>query len=452
MDDGGPISGAIWLLVLMILCALVTGMRMALDDANESSVKKKADTGDRRAAALLKLMSNPGRYLIMLQLLVNFCGIMYGIIYGGYFLKWIEKNIQGSSLPFDSDLIRAGYYILFTGLLVLITTLFGTVLPNKIAAKHAETISRHILWLVKLLGLFFYPFAWLLDKTLDMLLLIFGFQPAELEDNVTEEEIISMVNEGHEQGVFDADEAEMISNIIELDEKEAQDIMTHKKRIVAVNAEMNLEEALRFMLSENYSRYPLYEGNRDNIIGILHLKDVIGAYISEEGRDIPLKEIAREPYFVPDTQNINILFHDMQSMNMHMAIVIDEYGQTAGLVALEDFLEEIVGNIQDEYDEDEKMILFVEEGGACIVKGTISLEELEDELQITIDHEDFDTLNGLLISIMDRIPMDGEKETLEYAGYCFEILETGNKVIEKVRITRLSEEAGSVPESELQEK
>ena len=179
---------------------------------------------------------------------------------------------------------------------------------------------------------------------------IFRIKPSDLEEKVTEDEIIYMVNEGQERGVFDAGEAEMISNIIELDEKEAQDIMTPKKKIIAINSEMKIEEALRFMLSENYSRYPLYEENRDNIIGILHLKDVINAYISDDSKDKQLKDIAREPYFVPDTQNINILFHDMQEKNIHMAIVIDEYGQTAGLVAMEDFLEEIVGNIQDEYD------------------------------------------------------------------------------------------------------
>ena len=199
--------------------------------------------------------------------------------------------------------------------------------------------------------------------------------------------------------------------------------MTPKKKIIAINSEMKIEEALRFMLSENYSRYPLYEENRDNIIGILHLKDVINAYISDDSKDKQLKDIAREPYFVPDTQNINILFHDMQEKNIHMAIVIDEYGQTAGLVAMEDFLEEIVGNIQDEYDNEEKMILSMEES-SVVVKGSISLEDLEDELDIAIEHDDFETLNGLLIALLDRIPQDGERATLDYEEYRFDILET----------------------------
>jgi putative hemolysin len=281
----------------------------------------------------------------------------------------------------------------------------------------------------------FSPISWIIEKTMELVLRIFRINPKKLEVSEIEEEIISMMNEGHEQGVFDADKAEMISNIIELDDKEVGDIMTHKKRIIAVNAEMSLVEALKFMLSENYSRYPLYEDNLDNIIGILHLKDVISAYISSD-RSKSLREIAREPYFVPDTQSVNLLFHKMQSNNIHMAIVIDEYGQTAGLVAMEDFLEEIVGNIQDEYDKEEKMVLSVEKD-SCVVKGSISLEDLEDELNITIDHEDFDTLNGLLISILDRIPADGERATLQYGGYQFDVLETMNKMIGRVRISRL---------------
>lgn len=250
--------------------------------------------------------------------------------------------------------MRPLYLIVFTILLVLVCTLFGTVIPSKLAIKDAQRVSYGVVGLVLLLGSILKPFTWVIEKLMYMFLLLFRIKPSDLEEKVTEDEIIYMVNEGQERGVFDAGEAEMISNIIELDEKEAQDIMTPKKKIIAINSEMKIEEALRFMLSENYSRYPLYEENRDNIIGILHLKDVINAYISDDSKDKQLKDIAREPYFVPDTQNINILFHDMQEKNIHMAIVIDEYGQTAGLVAMEDFLEEIVGNIQDEYDNEEK--------------------------------------------------------------------------------------------------
>ena len=345
-----------------------------------------------------------------------------GIITGIYYMSYFRHSLWV-------------YNVLFIALVVFLMTLFGLVLPKRLSIKYAEKICFGLYGLIMIVCTIFSPISWIIEKTMELVLRIFRINPKKLEVSEIEEEIISMMNEGHEQGVFDADKAEMISNIIELDDKEVGDIMTHKKRIIAVDANLSVEEALRFMLYENYSRYPLYEDNLDNIIGILHLKDVISAYISSD-RSKSLQEIAREPYFVPDTQSVNLLFHKMQSNNIHMAIVIDEYGQTAGLVAMEDFLEEIVGNIQDEYDKEEKMVLSVEKD-SCVVKGSISLEDLEDELNITIDHEDFDTLNGLLISILDRIPADGERATLQYGGYQFDVLETMNKMIGRVRISRL---------------
>lgn len=436
MVDDNPLWGSIIVLILILLNAIVSSAKASFDNVNVISVKKKAENKDRRAKSLLKLLNKPHSYMNTLELLLSFTGILVGMTFSSYFLPRIDLVIRNSNINADINMIKPWYYILFTVLLVFFITMFGAILPQKFALKHAESFSYQVAGLIRFLGFLFRPLTWLMEKTINIILHIIGIKPSELSDNVTEEGIISMVNEGNEQGMFDAGEAEMISNIMELDDKEAQDIMTHKKRIVAVNADMTIENALRFMLSENYSRYPLYEENRDNIIGILHLKDVINAYISEDLKNKPLKDISREPYFVPDTQNINILFHDMQTKNIHIAVVIDEYGQTAGLVAMEDFLEEIVGNIQDEYDEEEKLIISVDEDSVT-VKGSISLEELEDELNILIGHDDFDTLNGLLISLLDRIPGDGEKATLNYKGYEFDILHTMNKMIEQVRISKI---------------
>ncbi len=447
MEDGNPISGVVIILTLILFNAIISTAKAALSNVNENVIRKKAESGDKRSITLLKILESSGAYMTGLELLINGIQVVIGLIFFTYYLDPIEAIVKNSG--FNINIVRPLYLIVFTILLVLVCTLFGTVIPSKLAIKDAQRVSYGVVDLVLLLGSILKPFTWVIEKLMYMFLLLFRIKPSDLEEKVTEDEIIYMVNEGQERGVFDAGEAEMISNIIELDEKEAQDIMTPKKKIIAINSEMKIEEALRFMLSENYSRYPLYEENRDNIIGILHLKDVINAYISDDSKDKQLKDIAREPYFVPDTQNINILFHDMQEKNIHMAIVIDEYGQTAGLVAMEDFLEEIVGNIQDEYDNEEKMILSMEES-SVVVKGSISLEDLEDELDIAIEHDDFETLNGLLIALLDRIPQDGERATLDYEEYRFDILETRNKMIEQVRITKIeptkSEEATEIDE------
>lgn len=435
MDEGNPLSGTVIILLLILFNAVIISAKTAISNVNESNVKRKAESGQASAARLLTILDKPSCYINVLDLLLSFIGVIIGMTFFSCFVPAMKAAIADDGL-IPGNILRPVCYILATMLLVYLTVLFGITIPRRFATRYAENIAFLSAVIVKFLGFLFYPIAWLLEKLLTLLLSLVGIKPFDLTDNVTEEEIISMVNEGQEQGVLDAGEVEMISNIIELDEKEAQDIMTPKKRIVAVNSEMSVEEALHFMLSENYSRYPLYEGNMDNIIGVLHLKDVISAYISEDLRNKPLREISREPLFVPDTLNINILFRDMQSKNIHMAIVIDEYGQTAGLVALEDLLEEIVGNIRDEYDDEEDMVISSDEN-CCIVKGFISLEELEDRLDIHLVNEDYDTLNGLLISLLDRIPGDGEKATLNYLGYRFEVLDTRDKMIQQVRIVKL---------------
>lgn len=434
MDSDNPLWGLVVILILILIIAIISCIKTALEYVGESNLRKRAEGGDRKATGLLKIIDSDCGYQSTMTLLLCGMAVITGVYYMASLLPriWISALWNQSTLNF----LYSIYIVLSLVLLIFAITLVGLLVPKTLAMKYAEKICFGLYGLIWLTFYLFSPFGWLIEKVMKYTLKIFSIPLNELQENEIDEEIISMVNEGHEQGVFDAGKAEMISNIIELDDLEANDIMTHKKRIIAVNAVMSLEEAVKFMLSENYSRYPLYEGNLDNIIGILHLKDILFAYIFDDKKR-GLKDIAREPYFVPDTQSVNLLFHEMQSNNIHMAIVIDEYGQTAGLVAMEDFLEEIVGNIQDEYDKEEKMILSVDED-SCVVKGSISLEDLEEELDIIIEHEDFDTLNGLLISILDRIPADGERATLEYGGYQFDILETMNKMIGLVRISKLS--------------
>ncbi len=262
------------------------------------------------------------------------------------------------------------------------------------------------------------------------------------EGDVTEKEIISMVNEGHEQGVLQASEAEMITNIFEFGDKEAQDIMTHRTNIIAVDGNMTLQEAVSFVINENKSRYPVYDGDIDHIIGVLHYKDAVRAQEAGKDKGTPekriksIKGLVREAVFIPETRNIDVLFHNMQSMKTQMAIVIDEYGQTAGLVAMEDILEEIVGNIMDEYDEEEEHIEEKSEN-EYIIEGLTPLEELEERFQISFEEEDFETLNGFLISRMDKIPDDDEQFETEVDGYHFKVLSVKNKMIENVLVTKI---------------
>ncbi len=272
---------------------------------------------------------------------------------------------------------------------------------------------------------------------------VHGELPGDFDD-VTEEEIISMVKEGHEQGVLLASEAEMIHNIFEFDDKEAKDIMTHRMNMTALDGELSFVDAVSFMIENSKSRYPVYLEEIDNIIGVLHIKDAF-AFVQKNElfrtsiKDIP--KLIREVEFIPETMKINTLFKTMQNQKSHMVIVVDEYGQTSGLVAMEDILEEIVGNIEDEHDEEENMISLQADGN-YLMDGMTAMEDVVGTLHIPVEEDSFDTLNGLLISLLEKIPKDGETETIYAYGYEFSITKVENNIIREVHVRKQDEIPG----------
>ncbi len=434
-----PLRSIALMVVLILVNAFVSAAEAALTGINEANVRKRAEEGDKKSERLLKMLEANDTYINTVEFLLVSFNLLLGVLFAsslyGRVRVWLGELLSISDNSFLMNTVMVAVVLL----LIYIVAVVSFVFPKKLAIKHAEKIAYSYGFSLKVVTAVLYPILWLADKNTKLLLWLFRVKPEELEESVTEEEIISIVNEGQEQGVLDSEEAEMISNIIEFDEKEVKDIMTHRKKIVAIDASYSIEEALRFMLNESYSRFPLYKENIDDIIGIVHLKDVIRFHLNPELAQLSLCEVASEPYFVPDTQNIDSLLHDMQTKKIHMAVVIDEYGQTAGIVAMEDILEEIVGDIQDEYDTEEENITEQNED-EYLVTGETDLEELSEHLGIEFDEEDFenfDTLNGLLISKLDRIPMDGETAVIEICGYEFEIIEAMNKMIRLVRITKM---------------
>lgn len=450
MEDGYPILGIIVVLLLLVLKAIISYGAIAIEHINEVTVRKKADDGDEKSKVLLGFIEKPDKYMNAVEVILTTTSVLVGYICAGDIAYTISKIGFSEQFGLPVEITRTVWTVAFVFVVLFISILFGDVFPKKLALKDSNKaaygITNVVLFFIRLVT----PIAFLIEKTTNLILRLCHIKPEDLEENVTEDEIMSMVNEGQEQGVLASNEAEMISNIIEFDEKEVKDIMTHRKKIVAIDCNQTVEQTLRFMLEKSYSRFPLYEDDINNIIGILHVKDVTRCYMSSKFKNKPLKLIARKPYFVPDTQNIDVLFNDMQLKKIHMAIAVDEYGQTAGLVAMEDILEEIVGNILDEYDEDEKLI--IKQGdGQYLMKGLASLDDIEDTLGIEIEEEDFDTLNGLLTSLLNRIPSEGEHISVSYAGYLFEILDVKYKMIRFVRVTKeLEDEPIELGELELE--
>ena len=262
--------------------------------------------------------------------------------------------------------------------------------------------------------------------------------PSVHEDDVTEEEIKSMVNEGHEQGVLLASEAEMINNIFEFGDKEAKDIMTHRKNLIVIDGNLSYNDAVSFIIENSKSRYPVYLDDIDNIIGVLHIKDAFAFAQKNEVFRTSIKDIPnliREVDFVPETLNIHTLFKMMQAKKSHMVIVVDEYGQTSGAVAMEDILEEIVGNLEDEHDEEETLIRHNPDG-SYLMNGLASMPEVIELLGLPVDEDAFETLNGFLVSLLEKIPNDGETAQINMYGYDFNVLKVEDKMIREVLVRK----------------
>ena len=258
------------------------------------------------------------------------------------------------------------------------------------------------------------------------------------QENVTEEDVISLVNEGHEDGNILASEAAMIQNIFEFSDTDVKDIMTHRKNIVAIDGDFTIREAINFINENNMSRYPVYLEELDNIIGILHIKDILTYFDKDidNTRVKDLQELMSVAEFVPETHGINTLFAKMQSKKRHMVIVMDEYGQVSGLLSLEDILEEIVGNIEDEHDEEEGSIE-VRTEDSFLMDGSTTLEEVEEILGTKLS-EDYETLNGYLVSVLGKIPEEGSSFKLEDDNFVFYVKNVSEKVIEGVFVRRKS--------------
>lgn len=461
MESDGSTASILLFIALLLIDMFFYGFGAALDVLNEKEIDKKADERkDKKSLRLKKMFDNPTDFVNTSHLATTLVNVAIGAIHLGTLrnvfygsLRTVtEDRLRLSGIPADALAVTAA--VLSTALLLYITLTLGVLLPRKIAARIPERWAYLFVAPVYLVTRVLSPFTALASVTSNAVLRLFGVNVRDDETDVTEEEIISMINEGHEQGVIQASEAEMISNIFELEDKEAQDIMTHRKNIVALDSGMLLRDAIRFVLEGQNSRYPVYEENIDHIIGILHLKDAMCFHADESRLNFPLRELdglLREPYFVPRTKNIDELFREMQAGKLQMVIVVDEYGQTDGLVAMEDILEEIVGNIMDEYDEDSEYLIEKKGEDEYVIEGMTPLEELEQRFGISFADEEFETLNGFLISRMDKIPGPEEQFEMDYLGYHFKLLSVENKRIQSVLVTKLPEVSGDQKESALDE-
>ncbi len=451
MDDAGPTATYFLLIfVIMILIdVLFYGFGAAIENLKPEDLNNKdKDEGNgnalskrslRNAEKVLQILEHPSRYINTIQLVTLLVNMILGVTYIRVFSSLIGSLLHGFIQ--STVLEQVVSYLAAVLIIMYIVLTFGVLIPRKLGARYPERWAvvcvTAISFIIKVLS----PFTGLVRWTAMGILRLFRFHWDADENDVTEEEIKSMVSEGQEQGVLQDSEADMISNIFEYSDKQARDIMTNRKAMVCIDGNTTLKEAVEFMLNMNNSRFPVYLDNIDHIIGILHIRDAMKKLSEHVDDDTPLRKtrgLLRSPKNVPETRNIDTLFHEMQKSKTQMVIVIDEYGQTAGLVSMEDILEEIVGKIMDEYDEDEAYIEATSNEDEFIIEGKTPLEDLEERFGITFEDAQFETVNGLLISQLDRIPKDEDENfTAEIEGYSFKILSVKNHMIQSVLVKRL---------------
>lgn len=424
--------------ILIILNAFFAASEIALISLNDNKVKMMAEKGDKKAIMLHQLLSEPSRFLATIQIGITLAGFLASAFaaesFAGRFTNWlISMGVPGSPA-----VLEAVSVIIITLILSYFTLVLGELVPKRLALQKAEAISRFAVVPLTVLLKISYPFVKLLTLSTNGIVRLFGVDPNAEDENVTEEEIRMMVDVGEEKGTIQETEKMMINNIFELDDKDVSDIMTHRTNIVAIPIHYNFKETIHLVNIEKFTRFPVFEESLDRIVGILHVKDILQfAETSDTNEsEFDLRKIIREPYFVPDSKGIDDLFKEMQQNNTHIAIAIDEYGGTDGLVTIEDVLEEIVGNINDEYDEpeleDEEITRL--DSDNYIILGSTNLEDVNEALKLNIPDDDVDTLSGFVLSELGYFPNEDERPTVMYHNVSFTVEEIFEKRITKIKV------------------
>lgn len=423
------ISQIIVLIILIFLNAFFAASEIAFISLNDAKVSKQAKSGDKKAKQVLKMLENPSRFLATIQIGITLAGFLSSAFASDAFASRLAP-ILNNLIPAISIAVWQGIsIIIITIILSFFTLVFGELVPKRLAMKNYEKIAFATIGIIRAIYILTIPFVKLLTVCTNLVSKLFGVSEKD-EEVVTEEEIKMMVDEGEEKGSIEENEKELINNVFEFNDTTVSEIMTHRTDIFALNIDMNVNELIEELEEYTYSRIPVYEETIDEIKGILYLKDLL-KYVKTK-RNIKLKSIIRPAYFVARSKPIDELFKELQKNNNQMAIVLDEYGGTAGLITMEDILEELVGDIFDEYDEIEKEYEKIDEN-TYLVSGSININDLSKILNLEIEEGDYDTLSGYLQEKLGRIPDDEEKPIIETNKVTYKIEEYEDKRIVKVK-------------------
>ncbi|MBO6163055.1 MAG: HlyC/CorC family transporter [Eubacterium sp.] len=420
--DSGSVIQLVMLIVLLLLSGIFSSAETALTTVNLNKLRTLVDEGGRkgrRAARVLKMREDPSRLLTTVLIGNNIVNLSASAL----------TTILVTKL-FGSAMIGLG-----TGVLTFLVLIFGEIMPKNLATMYNLPMSLFYATPAYILSLVLTPLIWILNKISRGIFRLFRIDPDYNPDQMTESELLKIVDVSHEEGVIEKEEQEMITNVVDFGDAVAKDVMIPRTDMTCAEVSSSYQELLQLLEEENYSRLPVYRESKDHIEGILHVKDLI-LYAEKNGREnVNVEKIMRRPVYVYEYQRTAQIFKDMKASSTTMCIVLDEYGITAGLITIEDLIEEIVGDIRDEYDESEAERIISLSDGTYDVDGGVKLDDLSDALGIEIESAHYDSVGGLVIELLDRLPDKGDE--VENDVVHISVTAVDRNRVERVRISIL---------------
>ncbi|HCS76118.1 MAG TPA: HlyC/CorC family transporter [Clostridiales bacterium] len=431
------LTNIIVIILLVMLNAYFAGSEMALVSINDNKIRLMADAGDKKAASVKKLLDEPGKFLSTIQIGITLAGFLSSAFASDAFADKLAAWVLSLGVPVSYNVIKHVSMIAITLILSYFTLVFGELLPKRLAMQQAEKVSLKVVGPLHVLGAVTSPLVKLLTASTNFFVKLAGGNPYANEEEVTEEEIRMMIDVGEEKGTIDEIEKVFINNVFDFDDKVVADIMTHRTRVAAVSVDSSLDEIVEVISLEKYTRIPIYKESIDNIIGVLHVKDLLKYFTSkQDNAPFEIHNFLRRAYFVPESKKINELFRELQVKKIHMVVVVDEYGGTAGIITIEDLLEEIVGSILDEYDEEEYKYEKIDES-TYLFDGSISLDQVAELIGVILPVEEYETLSGYVIGQLGQIPDEGEKPVIELDDLVFKVEEIEDKMLSRIKVCKV---------------
>lgn len=431
MEDGSLLLlQLLFLGFLILLNAFFASSEVALISLKPATVRRLGTEGGRRGRRLADLVGNSGRFLATVQVGVTFAGFMASAFAADTFSEPVTGWLYGLGFQFLSKKILGGVIMVaITILLSYISLVFGELVPKQLGLRYAEAVALNVAGPIDFIARVTAPFVWFLNASVNFVLRLFGVTPGNSQE-VTEEEIRMMVDIGEENGAIESDEKRMIENVFEFNNTTAAEVMTHRTEMVALDIEAPPEEVEKVLMSCGFSRVPVYREDIDEIIGFLHFREYLSAKV--QGNSAPdIRKLLKPVYLAPETMRANILFRNMQSKKFGMAIILDEFGGTSGLVTIEDLLEEIVGSLYDEYDEADIEIEQLGEG-EWRIDGSMRLDEISRRLDLALPEEEYDTIGGLVFGMLNEVPTVDATVELPVSGISIRVESVEERRVDKV--------------------